>query len=96
VLTCLGDRRDLGIHSEMCSDGVVPLIEGGVINGERKTVHRGKVVVGLVLGTAKLCRFLHENPIFEFHPTLYTNDPFIISLRRTTTWWPSTRRSRST
>jgi len=79
VLTCLRDRRDLGIHSEMCSDGVVPLIEAGVINGERKTLHRGKVIVGFVLGTAKLFRFLHENPIFEFHPTLYTNNPFIIA-----------------
>jgi len=79
VLACLRDRRDLGIHSEMCSDGVVPLIEAGVINGERKTLHRGRVVVGFVLGTAKLFRFLHENPIFEFHPTLYTNDPFIIA-----------------
>jgi acyl-CoA hydrolase len=79
VLACLRDRRDLGIHSEMCSDGVVPLIEAGVINGERKTLHRGKVVVGFVLGTAKLFRFLHENPIFEFHSTLYTNDPFIIA-----------------
>ena len=79
VLACLRDRRDLGIHSEMCSDGVVPLIEAGVINGERKTLHRGRVVVGFVLGTAKLFRFLHQNPIFEFHPTLYTNDPFIIA-----------------
>ncbi len=79
VLSCLRDRRDLGIHSEMCSDGVIPLIEAGVITGERKTLHRGKVVAGFVLGTKKLFQFVHENPIFEFHPTSYTNDPFVIS-----------------
>ena len=79
VLSCLRDRRDLGIHSEMCSDGVIPLIEAGVITGERKTLHRGKVVAGFVLGTKKLFDFVHENPIFEFHPTSYTNDPFVIA-----------------
>ena len=79
VLSCLRDRKDLGIHSEMCSDGVIPLIEAGVISGERKTLHRGKVVAGFVLGTKKLFQFVHENPIFEFHPTSYTNDPFVIA-----------------
>jgi 4-hydroxybutyrate CoA-transferase len=79
VLSCLRDRKDLGIHSEMCSDGVIPLIEAGVITGERKTLHRGKVVAGFVLGTKKLFQFIHENPIFEFHPTSYTNDPFVIA-----------------
>jgi 4-hydroxybutyrate CoA-transferase len=79
VLACLTDKRDLGVHSEMCSDGIVPLIEAGIINGERKTLHRGKVVVGFVLGTEYLFRFIHENPIFEFHPIKYTNDPFVIA-----------------
>jgi len=79
VLSCLGDKRDLGIHSEMCSDGVIPLIEAGVINGEQKTLHRGKVVVGFVLGTERLFRFMNENPIFELHPTQYVNDPFVIA-----------------
>ena len=78
VLALLGDKRDLGIHSEMCSDGVIPLIESGVITGDRKTLHRGKIVVGFVLGTEKLFRFIDENPIFELHPTMYTNDPFVI------------------
>jgi len=63
----------------MCSDGVIPLIEAGIITGERKTLHRGKVVAGFVLGTKKLFEFVHENPIFEFHPTSYTNDPFVIA-----------------
>lgn len=79
VLHCLSDRRDLGIHSEMCSDGVIPLIESGAINGEKKTLHRGKLVVGFVLGTRRLFDFIHENPIFEFRPIRYTNDPFIIA-----------------
>ncbi len=79
VLACLGEKSDLGIHTEMCSDGVVPLIESGVINGDRKSIHRGKVVVGFVLGTEKLFRFIHENPIFEFHPIRYVNDPFVIA-----------------
>jgi acyl-CoA hydrolase len=79
VLSCLRDRKDLGVHSEMVSDGVISLIEAGVITGERKTIHRGKVVAGFVLGTKRLFEFIHENPIFEFHPTAYTNDPFVIA-----------------
>jgi acyl-CoA hydrolase len=79
VLACLADRRDLGIHSEMCSDGVIPLIQAGVINGARKMLHPGKVVVGFVLGTHRLFEFIHENPTFEFHQTNYVNDPFVIA-----------------
>jgi 4-hydroxybutyrate CoA-transferase len=79
VLTCLGGRRDLGIHTEMFSDSVIPLIEAGVINGERKTLHRGKAVAAFVLGTRKLFDFLDENPIFEFRPICYTNDPFVVA-----------------
>ena len=79
VLSFLGDRRDLGIHSEMFSDGVIPLIESGVLTGDRKTLHRGKQVAGFALGTQRLFEFLHENPIFEFHPIRHTNDPFVIA-----------------
>ncbi len=79
VLSCLGDRRDLGIHSEMCSDGVIPLIEAGVMTGDRKTLHRGKLVAGFVLGTERLFSFVNENPIFEFHPIRHTNDPFVVA-----------------
>lgn len=79
VLHSLTDRRDLGIHSEMFSDGVIPLIESGVINGERKTLHRGKLVAGFVLGTRRLFDFIHQNPLFEFRPICYTNDPFVIA-----------------
>jgi len=79
VLHYLGDKKDLGIHTEMVSDGVVDLIEKGVINNEKKTLHPGKVILGFVLGTRRLYDFLDNNPIFEFHPSSYTNDPFIIS-----------------
>lgn len=79
VLEYLRDRKDLGVHSEMVSDGVIDLIEAGVINNERKTLHPRKVIAGFVLGTRRLFDFIHENPIFEFHPTRYTNDPFVIA-----------------
>jgi len=79
VLQSLFDRKDLGIHSEMCPDGAVPLIEAGVITGDRKTLHRGKIVAGFVLGTKRIFNFIHNNPVFEFHPTQYTNDPFVIA-----------------
>jgi len=79
VLAELGDRRDLGIHSEMVSDHVIPLIDAGVVNGRRKTLHPRKVILGFVLGTRKLFDFVAENPIFEFHPTSYTNNPLIIA-----------------
>lgn len=79
VLRFLVDRRDLGVHSEMVSDGVIDLIEAGMINGRRKSIHPGKVVAGFVLGTQALFDYLHNNPFFEFHPIRYTNDPFVIA-----------------
>lgn len=79
VLAALKDHRDLGIHSEMCSDGVIPLMESGVLNGERKSIHRGKVLIGFILGTRHLFDFIAGNPAFEFRPTAYANDPFVIA-----------------
>jgi 4-hydroxybutyrate CoA-transferase len=79
VLLELTNHRDLGIHTEMVSDGAIPLIEKGVINGSRKTIHRGKVILGFVLGSKKLFDFVNNNPVFEFHPNRYTNDPYVIS-----------------
>ena len=79
VLRYLGDRRDLGIHTEMFSDGVLPLIDAGVITNNHKTLHRGKMVASFVLGSKALYDFVDDNPIVEFHPTEYTNDPFIIA-----------------
>jgi 4-hydroxybutyrate CoA-transferase len=79
VMLELASHKDLGIHSEMISDGVIGLIKSGVINNEKKNLHPHKVIAGFVLGTKPLFSFIDDNPIFEFHPTSYTNDPFIIS-----------------
>lgn len=79
VLSFLTDKKDLGIHTEMVSDGVIDLIERGIITNERKSLHPGKIILGFVLGTRRLYDFIDNNPIFEFHPSQHTNDPFIIS-----------------
>jgi acyl-CoA hydrolase len=79
VLSFLRDRRDLGVHSEMFSDGVMELVEAGVITNEKKTLHRGKVVAGFLMGSRRLYDFVHNNPLFELHPSDYTNDPFVIA-----------------
>src|SRR5579862_9619563 len=80
ILPNLIDRRDLAIHSELISDDVIPLIEAGVITGERKNFKPRKIILGFVLGTRKLFEFIDENPAFEFHPSAYTNDPFRIAM----------------
>jgi acetyl-CoA hydrolase len=79
VLNNLRDHRDLGIHTELFSDGVVELVEAGIINGAKKTLHPGKVIAGFLLGSQKLYSFVADNPIIEMHPTDYVNDPFIIA-----------------
>ncbi|MBL7961011.1 acetyl-CoA hydrolase/transferase family protein [bacterium] len=79
VLSFLYDRKNLGIHTEMVSDGVMQAIESGIINGSQKTLHPGKVVGTFALGSRQLYDYIHNNPMFEFHPSDYTNDPFIIS-----------------
>lgn len=79
VLSCLQDKRDLGIHTEMCSDGVIELMESGVLTGECKSLHRGKAVLSFVLGSQRLFDFIRENPSFEFRSISYTNDPFVVA-----------------
>ncbi|MGB0011315.1 MAG: acetyl-CoA hydrolase/transferase C-terminal domain-containing protein [Candidatus Sulfotelmatobacter sp.] len=79
VLPFLLDRKDLAVHSELISDGVIPLIEAGVITGARKTFKPRKIILGFALGTKRLFDFVDNNPIFEFHPTAYTNDPALIA-----------------
>lgn len=79
VLLELTGHRDLGIQTELVSDSVIPLIEAGVINGSQKSIHRGKVVLSFVLGSKKLFDFVNNNPMFEFHPSKYTNDPWTIA-----------------
>jgi acyl-CoA hydrolase len=79
ILGYLSDRKDLGIHSEIISDSLLPLIERGVITGARKTLHPYKIVAGFGLGTRRLYEFVDENPFFEFHSNGYVNNPFVIA-----------------
>lgn len=79
ILKLLGNHRYLGVHSEMFSDGIIPLLESGVIDNSRKAINPNKVVAGFVLGSRKLLDFIDENSIFEFRQARYTNDPFQIA-----------------
>jgi len=79
VLANLGDRRDLGIHTELFSDGVIDLVNRGVITNERKTLHPGKIIAGFLFGSQRLYDFVHDNAMIELHPSDYVNDPFIIA-----------------
>jgi RimJ/RimL family protein N-acetyltransferase/acyl CoA:acetate/3-ketoacid CoA transferase beta subunit len=78
ILASLNDRKDLGIHTEMLSDGVMHLVEQGVITGQRKTLHQGKIVSSFAAGTHALFHFLDNNPGIEMYPSDYTNDPRVI------------------
>jgi acyl-CoA hydrolase len=79
VLPFLMDRKDLGIHTELITDNVIPLLDAGVVNGRRKSFAPRKVILGFALGTRKLFDYVHENPVFEFHPCAFTNDPMNIA-----------------
>ncbi|MGI6182257.1 MAG: acetyl-CoA hydrolase/transferase family protein [Agathobaculum sp.] len=79
VLKNLGDKKDLGIHSEMFSDGVVELYEKGVITGAQKSIHKGKIVVGFLMGTKRLYDFADNNPDVMMLPIDYVNDPVVIA-----------------
>jgi len=74
VLSNLGNHKNLGIHTEMFSDGVLPLLESGVINGKEKAVKRGKIVSCFAVGSQKLYDFIDDNPICDFRDSGYTND----------------------
>jgi len=79
VLALLEGKKDLGIHTEMVSDGVVKAIDRGIITNQKKTLHAGKVIATFVMGSHDLYDYVHNNPLFELHPCNYTNNPFIIS-----------------
>jgi acyl-CoA hydrolase len=78
VLKRLANKHDLGVHTELFSDGLIDLIEGGVVTNLRKAVHRGRTVTSFVNGTSRLYRFVHDNPFIEFHPCDRTNDTALI------------------
>ncbi|MGE0683140.1 MAG: acetyl-CoA hydrolase/transferase family protein [Candidatus Binatia bacterium] len=79
VLASLTNKRDLGIHTEMISDGVMQAMEAGIFTGAKKTLHPGKAIATLILGSRELYHFVDNNPAFDLHPSNYTNDPFIIA-----------------
>jgi acetyl-CoA hydrolase len=79
VLSKLDGKRDLGIHSELFSDGVMEGVQKGVITNLAKTLHPGKIVAGFLFGSQKLYQWVHDNAFIELHPTDYVNDPFTIA-----------------
>jgi len=79
VLKYLYEKKDLGVHSELFSDGVIDLVEAGVMTNSRKTLHPGKMIAGFIIGTRKLYDWVDDNPLIELHPTEYVNNPFVIA-----------------
>lgn len=79
VLFYLTDFKDLGVHSEMISDGVKNLVEKGVITGRKKTIHKGKIVVNFLMGSREFYNWVDDNPIIEMRTVDYTNNPYIVA-----------------
>jgi 4-hydroxybutyrate CoA-transferase len=79
VLKYLYNKKDLGIHSELFSDGVIDLVDAGVMTNARKTLHTGKIVAGFIIGSRRLYSWVDDNPLIELHPTEYVNDPYVIA-----------------
>ena len=79
VLKFLHHKKDLGVHSELFSDGVIDLVNEGVLTNGRKTLHPGKIIAGFMLGTKTLYDWADDNPLIEMHRTEYVNDPFVIA-----------------
>ena len=79
VLKYLYHKKDLGVHSELFSDGVIELVNAGVLTNARKTLHPGKIIAGFMLGTKTLYDWADDNPLIEMHRTEYVNDPFVIA-----------------
>ena len=79
VLKYLRNKKDLGVHSELFSDGVIDLVNEGVLTNARKSLHPGKIIAGFMLGTQNLYQWADDNPLIEFHRTEYVNDPFVIA-----------------
>ena len=77
VVMQLTGKRDLGIHTEMVGDGIMTLVEAGVITNRRKNYHHGKMLATFALGSRKLYQFMNRNPALEMHPVDFTNDPFL-------------------
>lgn len=79
VIAQVDNRRHLGIHTEMVSDGVIRALEKGIVTNQKKSLHPGKVIATFVLGSENLYNYVDNNPLFELHPCNYTNNPFIVA-----------------
>jgi acyl-CoA hydrolase len=79
ILPFLSDRKDLGVHTETLTDSAIPLLDKGVITGAKKQINPNKIVLSFVLGTRKWYDYVDDNPMFDFQPSSYTNDPFVIA-----------------
>ncbi|MDD2664935.1 MAG: acetyl-CoA hydrolase/transferase C-terminal domain-containing protein [Dechloromonas sp.] len=77
VVMQLTDKRDLGIHTEMVGDGIMTLVEAGVVTNRKKNYHHGKMLATFALGSKKLYQFMNRNPALEMHPVDFTNDPYL-------------------
>jgi acyl-CoA hydrolase/GNAT superfamily N-acetyltransferase len=78
VMEYLKDRKDIGFHTEMISDSIIPLIESGAVTGAMKSIDKGKITASFCMGTKKLYDYINDNPLFSFRPTEYINDANVI------------------
>jgi acyl-CoA hydrolase/RimJ/RimL family protein N-acetyltransferase len=79
ILNSLQNKKHLGIHTELLSDSIIELVKKGVIDNSRKNVDKGKTIASFCMGTEDTYKFIDDNPLFEFRPMDYTNDPLVIS-----------------
>jgi len=79
VFPYLQNKKDLGVHTETFTDGMIDLIESGVVTCRKKSLHPGKVVAAFCMGTRRMYEYVHNNPLFEFRPCHYVNDPYVIA-----------------
>lgn len=78
IYNYLMGKKDLGVHTETFTEGIIDLIEAGVITCGKKSLHQGKIVASFCMGTKRLYDYVHNNPLFEFRPSIYVNDPYVI------------------
>ncbi len=79
VVSSLRNKKNLGVHTELLTDGIIGLIKDGIVDNSKKSIHRGKTVASFCMGSRDTYRFIDNNPEFEFHPIEYTNNPMVIA-----------------
>lgn len=85
ILTHLQEKKHLGIHTELLTDGIIKLMQKGVVDNSRKSLNRGKTVAAFCMGKKETYEFLHDNPSIEFRPVDYTNNPLVIAREKAMT-----------